>query len=160
MQIEEISRANSNCFSDMELSLSENQNKLEEFLNRTFDLANVEAQILEKSNAFSSEQRSVLCDGLKIQYAGGIITPSVQASINKLELPNTFTVTTGHQLSLMTGPLYFIVKILHVIKQAEELSLIFPSHNFVPVYWMASEDHDFEEIQSISLFNQLVTWER
>jgi bacillithiol biosynthesis cysteine-adding enzyme BshC len=159
MQIEEISRANSNCFSDMELSLSENQNKLEGFLNRTFDLENFEAQIIEKSNAFSPKQRSILCDGLKIQYANCSLTPSVQDSLKKLELHNTFTVTTGHQLSLMTGPLYFIVKILHVIKQAEELSLIFPAHNFVPVYWMASEDHDFEEIQSISLFNQLVTWE-
>jgi len=159
MQIEEISRANSNCFSDIELSLSENQNQLEEFLNRTFDLANFEAQILEKSNAFSPVQRNILCNGLKIQYAGCAITSSVQASIDQLELPNTFTVTTGHQLSLMTGPLYFIVKILHVIKQAEELSIKFPAYNFVPVYWMASEDHDFEEIQSISLFNQLITWE-
>ena len=52
MQIEEISRTDSNCFSDIEISLSENQNKLEGFLNRTFDLENFEAQIIEKSKAF------------------------------------------------------------------------------------------------------------
>ena len=159
MQIEEISRTDSNCFSDIEISLSENQNKLEGFLNRTFDLENFEAQIIEKSKAFSPKQRSILCDGLKIQYANCSLTPSVQDSLKKLELHNSFTVTTGHQLSLMTGPLYFIVKILHVIKQAKELSIKFPAYNFVPVYWMASEDHDFEEIQAISLFNQLITWE-
>ncbi|HCD87500.1 MAG TPA: bacillithiol biosynthesis cysteine-adding enzyme BshC, partial [Algoriphagus sp.] len=59
---------------------------------------------------------------------------------------NTFTVTTGHQLNLFTGPLYFIYKIVSTIKLAEELNKAYPNQHFVPVYWMASEDHDFDEI--------------
>jgi hypothetical protein len=89
MQLEEISRTVSNCFSDIEISLSENQNKLEGLLNRTFDLENFEAQIIEKSNAFSPKQRSILCDGLKIQYANCSLTPSVQDSLKKLEEKKT-----------------------------------------------------------------------
>ena len=60
---------------------------------------------------------------------------------------NTFTVTTGHQLNLFTGPLYFLYKIVSAINLAARLKKEFPKDNFVPVYWMATEDHDFEEIQ-------------
>ncbi|NCA22934.1 MAG: bacillithiol biosynthesis cysteine-adding enzyme BshC, partial [Crocinitomicaceae bacterium] len=59
----------------------------------------------------------------------------------------------------MTGPLYFIYKILHVIKQCKELNEYYPKNHFVPVYWMASEDHDFEEIKSFLLFGKTITWE-
>jgi bacillithiol biosynthesis cysteine-adding enzyme BshC len=59
----------------------------------------------------------------------------------------------------MTGPLYFIYKILHVIKLSEDLNKAFPSEHFIPVYWMASEDHDFDEIRSFLLFGQKWTWE-
>jgi bacillithiol biosynthesis cysteine-adding enzyme BshC len=53
-----------------------------------------------------------------------------------------------------------VYKILHVIKQCEELKASYPDYEFVPVYWMASEDHDFAEIQSVSLFQQVLKWDR
>jgi uncharacterized protein YllA (UPF0747 family) len=48
----------------------------------------------------------------------------------------------------MTGPLYFIYKIITTIKISRELQEKYPDLNYVPVYWMATEDHDFEEINA------------
>ena len=79
-------------------------------------------------------------------------------SINQLNNDNTYTVTTGHQLCLFTGPLYFIYKIISTINLCKTLTEKFPNKNFVPVYWMASEDHDFEEINHANVFGKKVVW--
>ena len=71
---------------------------------------------------------------------------------------NTFTVCTGHQLCLFTGPLYFIYKIITTINLAEALKKKYPKNNFIPVYWMASEDHDFEEVNHVNLFGKKLEW--
>jgi bacillithiol biosynthesis cysteine-adding enzyme BshC len=80
-------------------------------------------------------------------------------NLAKLKDQHTFTVTTGHQLCLFTGPLYFIYKIITTIRLAEELKKTFPSHNFVPVYWMASEDHDFAEVNHFINNGRRITWQ-
>src|SRR5690606_19297596 len=64
----------------------------------------------------------------------------------KLADSQTYTVTTGHQLNLFTGPVFFIYKILQTIKLADHLNQTFPEQRTVPVFWMATEDHDFDEI--------------
>ena len=122
-------------------------------------LSQFEHQIALKKQHFSSENRKVLVAALQAQYKALNTSDKVVQNLNALTLENTFTVTTGHQLCLMTGPLYFIYKILHVIKLTEELTQAFPAQNFVPIYWMASEDHDFEEIKSFLLFGQKWSWE-
>ena len=81
-------------------------------------------------------------------------------NIKSLGDKNTFTVCTGHQLCLFTGPLYFIYKILSTINLAEELQQKYPDNKFVPVYWMASEDHDFEEINHIRVFGKIISWSK
>ena len=68
-------------------------------------------------------------------------------NIKKLKFSNTFTITTGHQLCLFTGPLFFIIKILQAIKICKDLENKFSDYNFIPIFWMATEDHDFEEIK-------------
>lgn len=80
-------------------------------------------------------------------------------NISLLKNKNSFTVTTGHQLCLFTGPLYFIHKIFSVINLAEELNKLFPSSTFIPAYWMASEDHDFEEVNHFNVFGKNFKWE-
>jgi len=79
-------------------------------------------------------------------------------SIRLLSNDNAFTVTTGHQLCLFTGPLYFIYKIISTINLCKTLTEKFPNKNFVPVYWMASEDHDFEEINHANVFGKKIVW--
>jgi uncharacterized protein YllA (UPF0747 family) len=95
---------------------------------------------------FSDENRSVLVKSLQSQYAGSSYVPQLDILLDK----NTFTVTTGHQLNIFTGPLYIIYKIVTTINLAKKLKNSFPEYNFVPVYWMATEDHDFEEISSFN----------
>lgn len=80
-------------------------------------------------------------------------------NISKLAIANTYTVTTGHQLVLFTGPLYFIYKIISTLNLAENLKKEFPKMDFVPVYWMASEDHDFEEVSSFNAFGKKISWQ-
>jgi len=84
----------------------------------------------------------------------------VSGAISLLKNENCFTVTTGHQLNIFTGPLFSIYKIITTIKLANELSRSYPEYQFVPVFWMASEDHDFEEISQFNIFGKPITWNR
>ncbi|MEX2380027.1 MAG: bacillithiol biosynthesis BshC, partial [Vicingaceae bacterium] len=119
-------------------------------------------EAIQKRN-FSSEKRSILKTALQQQYQKGKIKLStenwVAENINALSAENTFTVTTGHQLCLFTGPLYFIYKIVSAVKLAKQLSEKYPQKQFVPVYWMASEDHDFEEISFFRFKGQKLQWQ-
>ena len=80
------------------------------------------------------------------------------SNIEMLKGDNTFTITTGHQLNIFTGPLFFIYKIISTINIAKKLSALYPEYNFVPVYWMATEDHDFEEINHVFVNDERFDW--
>ena len=97
---------------------------------------------------------------LHAQYAelGGEVPPAVAANLELLGQATTFTVTTGHQLNLFTGPLYFVYKIVSAIKLSRQLKEAYPQYDFVPVYWLATEDHDFAEINSFPLFGKTYAW--
>ncbi|NEU09820.1 bacillithiol biosynthesis cysteine-adding enzyme BshC [Flavihumibacter sp. R14] len=116
------------------------------------------------SNKETKADRRALTSVLKDQYAGIIASgsPSQKAVTDNIDLlskETTYTVTTGHQLNLFTGPLYFIFKIVTAINLARELKVNFPDKDFVPVYWMATEDHDFEEINHTYIGGKKITWE-
>lgn len=121
--------------------------------------AQFEQQIALKKQSYTAAQRELLTKVLDEKYKNLSVSGKLKSNLNSFKEANTFTITTGHQLCFMTGPLYFIYKILHVIKLSEDLNNTFPNEQFVPVYWMASEDHDFEEIRSFLLFGQKWTWE-
>lgn len=118
---------------------------------------NFQEQIHAK--VFTEEKRQVLVNALHQQYKGFEISKEVSGNIELLLKPNTYTVTTGHQLNLFGGPLYFIYKIITTINAAKELSAKYPTYSIVPVFWMASEDHDFEEINHFNLFGKSWKWE-
>lgn len=105
--------------------------------------------------------RELLVDVLQQQYnsiTNDKFLQGVRAQLGSLLLSNTYTVTTGHQLNIFAGPLYFIYKIVTAIKLAQQLKEQFPDRNFVPVYWMASEDHDFAEINYTNIGGKKVHW--
>lgn len=107
----------------------------------------------------SKVDRLLLHERLVSQYSGcSDVHENVVRNLGLIANDNTFTVTTGHQLNILTGPLYFIYKIATTIRLAEELGKQHPEINFVPVYWMASEDHDFDEIKSVKIFGSTFTW--
>lgn len=125
---------------------------IQPFYNNPHTIEGYKKQLEEKQ--FSDENRTVLVDALIHQYKDIDPILEVQQNIESLKQPNTYTVTTGHQLNLFTGPLYFIYKIVSTINLAKELKQNFPEKNFVPVFWMATEDHDFEEINHFNLFGK------
>ena len=113
------------------------------------------AEVIKRRN-LSAEKRNVLVEVLREQNSNA--SDETLNNINLLAEEKTFTVTTGHQLNLFTGPLYFIYKIISAIKLSRQLKKNFPENNFIPVYWMASEDHDIEEIRAINISGQKVEW--
>ncbi|MEX2596890.1 MAG: bacillithiol biosynthesis cysteine-adding enzyme BshC [Salibacteraceae bacterium] len=78
--------------------------------------------------------------------------------ISRLADNDVFTITTGHQLCLLGGPMFFIYKILSVIRLSNMLAE--EGIQTVPVYWMASEDHDFEEVNHIFLKGEKFLWNK
>lgn len=112
-------------------------------------------QAIQQQANFGLEKRETLVAVLDKQYKNLPEKPDFQCLLDA----KTFTVTTGHQLNIFTGPLYVIYKIVTIINLAKELKTAYPEYNFVPVYWMATEDHDFAEIASFHLFGKKYTWE-
>ncbi|MDG1428441.1 MAG: bacillithiol biosynthesis cysteine-adding enzyme BshC [Crocinitomicaceae bacterium] len=153
MQVFNINRKETGLFSEHQSRLVYDQESIQSYIHEPFSKDAIAEQIKLKAEQVSSENRQALVNALVDQY-GGLISSPTRENIESLRESNAFTITTGHQLTLLAGPLYFVIKIIQVIKLAEELNEAYPEKNFVPVYWMASEDHDYEEIQSTSLFNK------
>ena len=119
------------------------------------------ADLLESKEVIAN--RHTLVNVLTKQYEqNGLSTAyhaqSVLKNIKLLQADDTYTITTGHQLNIFAGPLYFIYKIVTAIKLSRQLKEAFPDKNFVPVYWMASEDHDFAEINYTNIGGKKVHW--
>ncbi|MCZ6777204.1 MAG: bacillithiol biosynthesis cysteine-adding enzyme BshC [Ignavibacteria bacterium] len=70
-----------------------------------------------------------------------------------LEKPTTYAVVTGQQVGLFGGPMYTVFKMITTIKLAEKLKTKFPAYDFVPVFWVEGEDHDFVEMNNVSLLD-------
>jgi len=156
MQLEKIDLEKTGKFSTFFLDyVSENEN-LKPFYNLSPHPKNFITQIKQKN--FNSEKRKILVDVLQEQYNDIAIEESVITNLKSLKKNNTYTITTGHQLNIFTGPLYFIYKIVTIINVCKKLSGSYPDYNFVPVYWMASEDHDYEEISYINIKGKRYTW--
>ena len=116
--------------------------------------------LIKKRSSFPVDKRLLLHNIVFEQYKNIRSLGLVSKSIDALKNPKTFTITTGHQLCLNTGPIYFFYKILHCIKISVELKKTYPKYNFIPVFWMASEDHDFEEIASFRIGEHQFTWKQ
>lgn len=154
-----ISYQESGYFSDLISDYLNRKTELEKLYNRFPTLGNFGAQIEEKSANFSGN-RALLSETIERQYHGFDVSDITRKNIELLKSRRTFTVTTGHQLNLFTGPLYFLYKIISTIKLAAQLKETYPDCEFVPVYWMATEDHDFEEINYFNFKGKKFRWHR
>ena len=153
MNCQYLPLAQTGQFSPLFLDYISQQEKLAPFYNRFPDVAAFEGQLAEKK--FDESKRQVLVDALERQYQSIDTKPDFSVLLQ----PNTFTVTTGHQLNIFSGPLYIVYKLITTIKLARKLKETYPDYTFVPVYWMATEDHDFAEINHFSLFGTNYSWQ-
>ncbi|MBT8261167.1 MAG: bacillithiol biosynthesis cysteine-adding enzyme BshC, partial [Bacteroidia bacterium] len=155
-----ISFKDTNYFSNLICDYLDRSENLNGFYNRFPMLDNFKFQIEEKSKSYHLKNRLVLHNVLKSQSKNTDISEKTALNIDLLKFDNTFTVTTGHQLNLFTGPLYFLYKIISTINLTQQLKEHYPEYNFVPVYWMATEDHDFEEINYFNFEGKKVQWNK
>src|SRR5690606_2376661 len=159
MLLKTIPLAETKAFSSFFLDYIAQKKSLRPFYHHFPVPANFKHQIEEKAGSFPQSHRDVLTAVLKAQYEDLKLTEAVSANLDRLSGSETFTVTTGHQLNIFTGPLYFIYKIVTVINACKHLKALYPKHDFVPVYWMASEDHDYDEIKYFRLYGKKYVWE-
>ncbi|MFT5925371.1 MAG: bacillithiol biosynthesis cysteine-adding enzyme BshC [Rubritalea sp.] len=149
-------------FTELMSDYIDEKDHLKSFYNRFPRWENFEEQILEKQLEWKDSQakRTVLTNVLQSQYEDIADNETSLKNIKSLKVQNTFTVTTGHQLNLFTGPLYFLYKIISTINLCKKLQQTHPDYNFVPIYWMATEDHDFEEIHYFNYGDKKVVYNR
>ena len=142
-----ISYSNTNYFSKIITDYIAGSELLKPFYAQPVSLQGIKKTI-EARKLFATD-RKLLVDVLQKHYAAANPTPQQLQNIQLLANSNSFTVTTAHQPNIFTGHLYFIYKILHTIKLCEMLKAEMPENDFVPVYYMGSEDADLEELGHI-----------
>ena len=158
-----ISYQKSGYFSKLIIDYLGEKPELEKLYNRFPTIENFNKQIEEKEKNFNGNdniKRQILVSELQKQYPNFEISELTKQNISLLKESKTFTITTGHQLNLFTGPLYFLYKIVSTINSCKELKSHYPEYNFVPIYWMATEDHDFEEINHFNFKDKKFRWNK
>ena len=81
--------------------------EIPKFVDYTFSLQHVEGLVKQKSPQFSSEQRQILVQVLRNQLQNVALSEKQSQNLEFLLYKNTFTVTTGHQLNLFSGSVFF-----------------------------------------------------
>lgn len=108
------------------------------------DIAAIEAAARQVS--LPEDRRAALVEALRPRNPGS-------AALDLLARPGTVAVVTGQQVGLFSGPAYTVYKALTAAKIARELTARgIPA---VPVFWLATEDHDFAEVNHCWVFDQL-----
>ena len=131
--------------------------KLQPFYKHRVSLEGIKSAIAARKNFATNRQ--VLVDELTTQYSSYQLTEKQQINIASLLHDNTFTIVTAHQPNIFTGHLYFIYKILHTIKLCEVLKAQLPENQYVPVFYMGSEDADLDELGHINLGGEKLEWQ-
>ncbi len=152
----QISYKATGCFSKIVTDYISKNNSLTGFYKHTADLQGIKNAIEERT-AFATN-RKLLVDQLQLQYASQPVAQKVKSNIDLLLHNNTFTICTAHQPNIFTGHLYFLYKIIHAIKLASILTKELPGNNFVPVFYMGSEDADLEELGHIFIHGKKYDW--
>ena len=152
-----LSYAQTGFFSTIVADYLSGNEKLSSFYQHSVSPDGISSSI--ESRKKYNTNRELLVNELTKQYAAVTTTDAVKDNIHKLLSPNTFTICTAHQPNIFTGPLYFIYKILHAAKLSAELKKEMPQYDFIPVYYMGSEDADLDELNNITIQGNKLVWQ-
>jgi bacillithiol biosynthesis cysteine-adding enzyme BshC len=108
--------------------------------------------VLDSPAALSSN-RATLIEVMREQNTAFGSGQRTMENIALLGNPATHAVVTGQQVGLFGGPLYTVFKTLTAIALAGHLKEKYPDHDFVPVFWIEGEDHDFAEMNHCSVLD-------
>ncbi len=144
------------AFPGLALDYIDQKEQLKQYYAHPPALAGIQDAIRDRKKF--NTNRELLVKELQTQYTGLETSAKVKENISSLLSENTFTITTAHQNNIFLGPLFFIYKIIHVIKVADELNTLLPANHFVPVFYIGTEDADFEELNHIYVQEEKLTW--
>ncbi|MEY3159879.1 MAG: bacillithiol biosynthesis cysteine-adding enzyme BshC, partial [Bacteroidota bacterium] len=151
-----INYQNTNSFSDLIYDYLQGKDSLKKVYQHEPTLDGVKAAI-QSRKAFVNN-RGLLHEVFSEAYINAQVSAVQQANIELLKDENTFTVCTAHQPNIFTGYLYFIYKTAHIIAISKKLKSVLPEYNFVPVFYMGSEDNDFEELSKFKMNGKTFQW--
>ena len=106
--------------------------------------------ILEKRSYLSADISQLISN----QYSNINKSETTEGNIKKLSDKKTLAIVTGQQLGILGGPLYTFYKIITAIKLSRFLSERYNDYNFVPVFWLEGDDHDFNEVRAIKIIDE------
>ena len=106
----------------------------------------------DRALAHHKTDRAAVCDALEQMNRGWGASEKTLANIRLLREADCIAVVSGQQAGLFTGPLYTIYKALSAVKLAECMAE--RGIKSVPVFWMATEDHDFPEVATAEIINR------
>lgn len=161
MELPEVNHWNANQYGKFSLLIKDYLDKKDK-TNPLYSRFPSELNLAEQatSKLISYQHRDITFEALQKQLCDLNLSKKQKENLEKFRLPNSVTITTGHQLNLFTGPLYFFYKIIQVLNACEEMQKNYPKFNFIPVFWMATEDHDFDEINHFYYKNQKFVWNK
>lgn len=129
-------------------------NKLKSFYKYNFrdrqEYPRVFKAVSESPRSFREEVANII----SCQYKGRKTSPKTAKNISLLKNKKTLAVVTGQQLGMLGGPMYTFYKIITAVKLSKHLSERYEDYEFVPVFWLEADDHDFDEISFIKLINE------
>ena len=157
LQSQYIPYSQTGKFTKIVLDYIRNAPGLKEFYEHPVSIEGIKSAISRRKNF--STNRQLLVEQFEIQYKNLDDSDSVKANIHALSDENTYTICTAHQPNIFTGHLYFIYKILHIIKTADSLKTQLPEYNFIPVFFMGSEDADLEELNHVVIDGKKYQWQ-
>lgn len=138
-----------------------NYDHVEKFYNAPFRNIISQTDILDTVSRrhIDRSQIAAILEEQQIRFGTG---KDAEAHALLLQHDSTFAVVTGQQVGILGGPLYTLYKIITVIKLADKLNNELPDYNFIPVFYLEAEDHDYDEISKISIIdakNELQTFQ-
>ena len=129
-----LSRNKLKQFSKFSADFSD-QTKFSDLIQEPFStIEQLRTQISRKELTYSLEKRAILVQELQNQL-GNYASVEQQRNLDLLAKENTFTITTGHQLTLFAGPLYFVYKALHAAKLAREFNEKYSDYQLFVFAW-------------------------
>ena len=145
-----------NSFSSLIYDYLAGKEHLKQFFKHAPTIEGVKSAIAARKKF--STNRNLIHDAFNEAYQNALPKDIQSANISLLKNENTFTICTAHQPNIFTGYLYFIYKTSHVIAIAKKLKAEIPEYNFVPVFYIGSEDNDFDELSKFKLNGKSFQW--
>ncbi len=135
-------------FSDLFKTYLSNFDKLSDFYaTNPFDEQAISQKINQYEFSGDREQTADILSSFNDQFD---IHKAAKNNLQRLNDERSLVIVTGQQLGVYGGPLYTIFKTVSTIHLARQIERKF-DRPVIPVFWLADEDHDYEEVRSLSV---------